>query len=241
MISPLIQKLETFGALSEQEKEFLKRAPSSVREYRGHEEIVREGDCPGKSCLVVEGMAFRFKILPDGKRQILSFHIPGDFCDLHSFLLHRMDHGIAVASRCKIAMVPHSTFQEITETYPRLARALMWDVAIDGAVFREWMIGMGRRSAYQQVAHLLCELLVRLRAVGLAENNIYELLPSQSNLGDALGLSTVHVNRVLRQLRVEGLIISDGKMVTIPDFGKLKHAAGFDPAYLHVRGGASNW
>ena len=115
----------------------------------------------------------------------------------------------------------------------------MWDVAIDGAIFREWMVGMGRRSAYQRMAHLFCELLVRLKVVGLAENDTYELLPTQTDLGDALGLSTVHVNRVLQQLRAEGLIVSDGKMLTIPDFEKLKEVAGFDPAYLYGRGGPS--
>jgi CRP-like cAMP-binding protein len=239
VLTQLITKLETFGPLTDEEKEFLKRAPSQVRNYGGHEEIVREGECPGQSSLVVEGLAFRFKILPDGKRQIFSFHLPGDFCDLHSFLLNRMDHGIGVAGRCKIAVVPHPVIQEITDRYPRLTRALMWDLAIDGAVFREWMVGMGRRSAYQQIGHLLCELLVRLKAVGLADDNSYELLPTQTDLGDALGLSTVHVNRVLQQLRGEGLIVSDGRILTIPDFGKLKQAVGFNPAYLHARGGAS--
>ena len=239
MIDPLIQKLESYGSLSEEEKEFLQRAPSAIRDYQAHKEIVREGDRPGESCVVVEGLAFRFKILPQGKRQILAFHVPGDFCDLHSFLLKRMDHGIAVAGRCKSAAVPHTLIQEITETYPRLTRALMWDVAIDGAIFREWMVGMGRRSAYERMAHLFCELLVRLKVVGLAENDSYELLPTQADLGDALGLSTVHVNRVLQQLRADGLIVSDGKMLTIPDFEKLKEVAGFDPAYLYGRGGPS--
>jgi CRP-like cAMP-binding protein len=239
VLTPLIRKLETFGPLTDEEKDFLNRAPSQVRNYRGDEDIIREGDCPGESSIVVEGLAFRFKILPGGKRQIFSFHIPGDFCDIHSFLLKKMDHAIGVAGRCKIATVPHPTVQEITDRYPRLTRALMWDLAIDGAVFREWMVGMGRRSAYQQVGHLLCELLVRLKAVGLANDNSYELLPTQADLGDALGLSTVHVNRVLQQLRGEGLISSDGKMVTIPDIAKLTQAVGFDPAYLQVRGGPS--
>jgi CRP-like cAMP-binding protein len=116
----------------------------------------------------------------------------------------------------------------------------MWDMAIDAAVSREWMVGMGRRSAYQQVAHLLCEFLVRLKSVGLAEDDSYELQPTQEELGDALGLSTVHVNRVLQELRGEGLIVSKGRTVTIPDPARLKQAAGFNPAYLYVRGGASS-
>jgi CRP-like cAMP-binding protein len=240
VINPLVRKLEAYGPLTDAEREFLKGAPSHIREYSNHDEIVREGDRPKESCVVVEGMAFRFKGLPDGKRQIYAFHVPGDFCDLHSFVLKRMDHGIAVAGRCKIAAVPHQTVQEITENYPRLTRALMWDMAIDAAVSREWMVGMGRRSAYQQVAHLLCEFLVRLKSVGLAEDDSYELQPTQEELGDALGLSTVHVNRVLQDLRGEGLIVSKGRTVTIPDPARLKQAAGFNPAYLYVRGGASS-
>jgi CRP-like cAMP-binding protein len=189
---------------------------------------------------MVEGFACRFKLLRDGKRQILAFHIPGDFCDLHSFFLERMDHGIAAVSKCTVAKLPHSTVKEITERYPGLTRALMWDVAMDAAIFREWAIGLGRRSAREQIAHLLCELLLRLKSVGLVEDNSYSLAPTQADLGDALGLSTVHVNRVLQELRSEGLIVSNGKHVSIPDMGKLKDAAGFDPAYLYARGGAGS-
>ena len=115
----------------------------------------------------------------------------------------------------------------------------MWDVAIDGAVFREWMLGLGRRSAYEKVAHLLCELLLRLKSIGLANDNRYELPPTQTDLGDALGLSTVHVNRVLQELRGEGLIRSNGRMLIVVDVERLKQAAQFDPAYLHMRGGVS--
>jgi CRP-like cAMP-binding protein len=170
----------------------------------------------------------------------MAMHIPGDFCDLHSFILKRMDHNIAALGQCRIAKFSHAVIHEITERYPRLGRALWWDTAVDGAIMREWMISMGRRSAYEQIAHLLCELLVRLRSVGLVSDDSYEMPATQAELGDAFGLSTVHVNRILQELRREGLIVFKNKRVTIPDLDRLKEAAGFDAAYLYVRGGAAD-
>lgn len=238
MIERLIRKLENYGPVSDEERHFLEQSPSQVREYGPHEDIAREGDYPGESCLVVEGFAFRYKLLPGGTRQIMALHVPGDFCDLHSFSLKRMDHSIAAVSQCRITGFPHAVINDITERYPQLTRALLWDAAIDGAIMREWMVSMGRRSAYQQIGHLLCELFLRLRAVGLVEGDSYELPATQEQLGDAFGLSTVHVNRTLQELRGNGLIIFRSKLVTIPDLERLKEAAGFDPGYLHVRGGA---
>ena len=240
MLDPLIRKLEQYGPISDEECRFLKQAPSRIVDYTQHEPIVREGDSPSESCLIVEGFACRFKSLPEGTRQIMAFHVPGDFCDLHSFFLKKMDHGIAAMPRCKIAKVPHRKVQEITEKFPGLTRALCWDMAMDAAVHREWMISMGRRTAYEQIAHLLCELLVRLRSVGLAPGNSYEFPATQEELGDAFGLSTVHVNRMLQALRAADLIIFKGKVVTIPDPERLMEAAGFDPTYLEARGGAVN-
>ena len=238
MIDPLLRKLERYERLSAEEKAFLREAPFHVHDYEPHQAIVQEGDCPSESCLIVEGFACRFKLVRDGKRQILAFHLPGDFCDLHSFSLERMDHGIASVTKCAVAKLPHAVVREITERYPGLTRALLWDMAMDAAIFREWMLGLGRRSAREQMAHLFCEFLVRLKWVGLAEGNGYLLALTQADLGDALGLSTVHVNRTLQDLRGEGLIVSTGKHLNIPDVEKLMEVAGFDPAYLHVRRGS---
>ena len=238
MIERLIRKLENYGPVSDEERRFLEQSPSQVRDYRPHEDIVREGDYPGESCLVVEGFACRYKLLPGGTRQIMALHVPGDFCDLHSFSLKRMDHSIAAVSQCRIVRFPHAVINDITERYPQLTRALLWDAAIDGAIMRQWMVSMGRRAAYQQIAHLLCELFLRLRAVGLVEGDSYELPATQAELGDAFGLSTVHVNRTLQTLREEGLVVTTGKRVTIPDPGRLMKAAGFNQTYLQARRGA---
>jgi CRP-like cAMP-binding protein len=239
LLDSLIRKLERYGPVSEEERRFLERAPWRVVEYRAQEPIVREGDSPTESCLVLEGFAYRFKSLPQGTRQIMTFHIPGDFCDLHGFLLKQMDHGIVASGPCRIGRLPHATLHEATERFPRLARALWWDTAMDAAILREWMVSMGRRSSYEQIAHVLCELLLRFWGVGLSEDNSYPLPATQAELGDAFGLSTVHVNRTLQRLRAEGLVILTGRRVTIPDPERLMKVAGFDPAYLEVRAGGA--
>jgi CRP-like cAMP-binding protein len=235
LIDLLLLKLERYGRVSGEERRFLEQAPWRVVEYQPHEPIVREGDSPTESCLVLEGFAYRFKSLPQGTRQIMAFHIPGDFCDLHGFLLHKMDHGFAASGPCKIGRLPHKTLDECMERLPRLTRALWWDTALDAAIHREWMVSMGRRDAYHQMAHLLCELLLRFRSVGLTEDDGYVLPATQAELGDAFGLSTVHVNRTLQKLREEGLVVTKGRRVTIPDPERLMKVAGFDPTYLQVR------
>jgi CRP-like cAMP-binding protein len=240
MLGPLIRKLERYGPLSDEERRFLEESPARIVAYDDHAPLVREGDTPSESCLIVEGFACRFKSLPEGTRQIMAFHIAGDFCDLHSCFLKTMDHGIAAMPRCKVARVPHAKIREISERYPGLMRALCWDMAIDGAIHREWMISMGRRTAYEQIAHLLCELYLRLKAVGLADGASYEFPATQAELGDAFGLSTVHVNRMIQALRAADLITFKGGTVTIPDLERLMDVAGFDPAYLEVRGAPSH-
>jgi CRP-like cAMP-binding protein len=238
LLGPLIRKLGRYGPLDEEEIGFLEQAASRVVEYDGHEAIIHEGDAPSESCLVAEGFACRFKVLQGGTRQIMAFHIPGDFCDLHSFFLKKMDHGAAAMPWCKIVKIPHGKIGEVSEKYPRLMRAFGWNMAVDAAIHREWMVGMGRRDAYQQIAHLLCELLLRLQSVGLSDGNSYEFPATQAELGDAFGLSAVHVNRMLQKLRAEELISFKGRHVTIPDPERLMKAAGFDPTYLDVTDGA---
>ncbi len=234
MIEKLILSLQKYGPVSDEERRVLEQGASQVRDYAPHEDIVREGECPAESCLVLEGYAGRYKLLAQGTRQIMALHIPGDFCDLHSFVLKRMDHGIAAISPCKIARFPHALIKEITEHHPRLGRALWWVVATDGAVMREWMISMGRRSAREQIAHLLCELFFRLQTVKLVQDDSYELPVTQAELGDAFGLSTVHVNRVLQdELRPAGLITLTRNRLTVNDWEGLAALGEFDPTYLH--------
>lgn len=239
MIGPLMRKLEQLGPLDDQERRLLESLPlnSAVR-YGAGQDIAREGDRPGDCKLIVEGFACRYRQLEDGKRQIVSFHLPGDLVDLTSLLLGRMDHGIAAITPVEAVAIPHAVLLDWTERYPRLAQMLWRDTLVDAAIFREWVVNIGRRSAHQRIAHLLCELVTRMRAAGLAppqdSGDPCDLPPiTQGNLADATGLSVVHVNRTIQQLRAEGLVDMRGRTLVALDWNGLRRAAGFDPAYLH--------
>ncbi len=198
------------------------------------EDIVREGDRPTESILLLEGFAARYDILRKGKRQITALHIPGDFVDLHSFLVKKMDHAVLAITPCSVAGVPHEILRDITENHPHLTRLLGVNLAVDAAIHRQWIVSMGRRSALEHTAHLLCEMLLRLRAVGLTEDHSFKLPLTQAELGDALGLSTVHVNRVVQDLRKEGLITWRGDTLVIDDWERLQELAEFDPTFLSL-------
>jgi CRP-like cAMP-binding protein len=234
--NPFIRKLEQLFPLSSEEKDVLESSCSRILEFRADKDIVREGDQPSDSNLLLEGFVFRYKILQDGKRQIFSFHVPGDVFDAQSFLLETMDHNVATLTPCKVALIPHDTMRHITESYPRICRAIWKDTLVDAAIFREWMASIGRRSAYQRIAHLMCEMIVKLHAVGLADDHRRIDWPiTQAELGDALGLSNVHVNRTLQELRGDGLITQKDSTLVVHDWEALQRTAMFAPLYLHLK------
>jgi CRP-like cAMP-binding protein len=232
----LIRKLRSIAPLSDDETHCLLTLPLSARSVASDQDIVREGDRPSECCLVIEGFTCRYKFTAEGKRQIFSFHIAGDIPDLQSLHLKVMDHNLGTLTPCKLAFVQHEKLTELFRRCPRIADVMWRDTLIDAAVFREWMIGIGRRSAYGRIAHVLCEVLVRMRVVGLSNGHECELPITQAELGDALGLSTVHVNRSLQELRADGLIELRGGSLTVLNWGGLKQAGEFDPTYLHLDG-----
>ena len=195
---------------------------------------MREGDRPSECCLIVAGFACRYKITAEGKRQILSFHIAGDIPDLQSLHIDVMDHSLGTLAPSSLAFIQHDNLRTFMRSHPRLSDLLWRDTLIDAAIFRQWMVGLGRRDAYGRIAHLLCELLVRLRAVELVEDHAFTLPVTQAELGDAFGLSTVHVNRVLQDLRRDSLITLRGVSLKVLDWEGLKKAGEFDPIYLHL-------
>jgi len=233
--TPLIHKLGSQIVLSDDERNALQSITGTIKTLDAHQDIVREGDRPSACCLILEGFAYRYKLTETGKRQILSFHIPGEIPDLQSLHLDVMDHSLGTLARSKLAFLSHETVRDLTRRCPRIADAFWRETLIDAAIFREWMVGLGRREAYARVAHLLCELYVRLKAVGLANGHAYELPLTQAELGDAFGLSTVHVNRTLQDLRGEGLITLGSRSVTVKDWERLRAAGEFDPTYLHLK------
>ncbi len=230
----LIRKLESIRPLSDAEKQCLFNLPLSIEQVGPDQDIVREGDRPTHCCLVVEGFTCRYKFTEEGKRQIFSFHTPGDIPDLQSLHLQVMDHNLKTLTPCKVTFISHESIEALTQECPRVG-AVMWrDTLIDAAIFREWMLGIGRRSAYTRIAHLLCEVFIRLRAVGLANGFECEFPITQNEIGDALGLSTVHVNRSLQELRANGLMDLRRSTLTILDWEGFKKAGEFDPTYLHL-------
>lgn len=234
MTHPLIRKLLQREQLSEAECKVLLSAASPVREVAADQDIVREGDRPTESTLMIDGFCGRYSTFPDGRRQFTALHIAGDFVDLHSFLLKPMDHGVVALSPCRVVTVPHAALREITEQFPHLTRMLWFSTLLDAAIHRAWLVSMGRRSARSHMAHLLCELLLRLQVVGLAEERSFNFPLTQQEMADILGLSMVHVNRVIQELRAKALVTWRGGRVSITDWEGLVALAEFDPTYLHL-------
>jgi CRP-like cAMP-binding protein len=234
MFDPVVAKFEQHGPLSDEEKQVLRQITSRTVIYQPRQDIVPEGSTPDHSSLIVSGFAIRHNHALDGRRQITAFHVPGDFADLHSFLLKKMDDGVAALTTCTVAQVPHADLKEITRNYPRLTRVLWLTTLIDGAVHRVWMTTLGRMEARERLAHFFCELRDRLGSIGLMKGDSYELPITQEELGDAFGMTTVHVNRVLQGLRADGLITSHGKTLTIEDWERLRQAGQYTPDYLHA-------
>ena len=230
----LIRKLESIAPLMLDEKAALLRLPLRLKSVAADQDIVSEGDTPSESCLIVEGFACRYSLTDEGKRQILSFHISGDIPDLQSLHLRVMDHSLGTLIPSKLAFIHHDDLRALMRSHPRLGDLFWRDTLIEAAVFRQWMVGLGRREALARIAHLLCELLVRLRAVELVEDHAFDLPVTQAELGDALGISAVHVNRVLQELRGENLISWHGDALKVLDWERLQKAGEFDPTYLHL-------
>jgi CRP-like cAMP-binding protein len=233
LLERLIRNLEERSWLSGTEKAALQALPWTKVAFGGDEEIARYSDRPNRSQLLVTGLTARVRYAPSGDRQILALHVPGDFVDLQSFLLKEMDHSVVSMSRGELAAVPHDALRILCNDHPRLARLLWRATLVDAAIHREWILGLGRLSAAERLAHLLCELCYRLGKVGLASEHKFELPLSQADWSDVLGLSNVHVNRVLQDMRRRQLISLRGKHVAILNWPELSDLAGFDPQYLH--------
>ena len=233
--NPLVRKLESIVSLTEDEKQALADLPMQVITLRGDQDIVREGDRPSRCCLFLEGIGCTYKVTADGRRQIVAFNIPGSIPDLQSLHLETLDTSVSTLEPCRVGFIQHEAIQDLCDRHPRIAAAFWRKALIDAAIYREWVINIGQRDAYTRMAHLLCEMVMRLNAVGLASDDACELPITQSELGDALGITTVHVNRVLKQIRADDLVRTKGAVLTIPDWEALKRAGDFDPNYLHLR------
>ena len=233
MSNVLFRKLSYFTDLTESDREAIDSLCAHRITVEAKRTLIREGERPNDVYLLLEGWGYRYKLLPDGGRHIFAYLIPGDLCDIHIFILKTMDHTLGLLSPATVAVIPKELILEVMTSHPRIERALWWATLVDEAVLREWLVNIGQRDAHKRVAHLFCELWVRMRAVGLADEGRFSLPLTQEELGDTMGLTAVHVNRTLQRMRAEGLISLERKHLTIHDPLRLMAEAEFEPNYLH--------
>jgi CRP-like cAMP-binding protein len=236
-MNAFVKKLRSFHELSDLDLSALKAVSSRRRTVPARRDLIQERASPEEVHVVIEGMACRYKLLPNGKRQIFAYLVPGDLCDFQVFILREMDHNIATLTNSTIVEIPRAAILELTENHPAIARALWWCSLVDEAILREWLVNMGQRPASQRIAHLFAELWLRLDTIGLATDRGFRLPLSQEELGDTMGLSTVHVNRSLKELREAGLVTMESREIVIPNMDRLWEYSGFTPRYLHLTGG----
>jgi len=231
----LRRKFDSIGELSEKAVAELESLPLVETAARRGDEVVSEGSRATSCCLLLEGYMHREKVFLNGSRQILAFHFAGDIPDLQSLHTPTMDHSLVATTDCRIALIPHEPLKELTHRSPAIGDLLWRDSLIDAAIFRTWIAMMGRKPAVDHLAHVFCEAFVRMAAVGLVDGNRARLPLTQEQLADALGLSSVHANRSLQELRDAALVRFDGGYLTVLDWSHLRDRAEFNPTYLHLR------
>lgn len=230
----LIQRLEAYTRLSTADKAALQRITKVSRIIAPRRDLIREGEKPAFVHLIVDGWACRYKTLPDGRRQIVSFFVPGDFCDLNVYVLKQMDHSLGAITRISVADISREEMDDRTANHPRITQALWWESLVTNAIQREWTLNIGQRTAYERIGHLLVEMYMRLNTIGLTQNGSCDFPLTQTDLADATGLTAVHVNRTLQELRRDGLIELERKRLNIPNMQKLKEVSMFNANYLHL-------
>ncbi|WP_260598017.1 Crp/Fnr family transcriptional regulator [Sphingomonas endolithica] len=235
MTNAFVEKLRGFGPLSEQDDAALQAATTRARNYPRKHDLIREGDRPGPVFVMLKGWACRYKILPNGTRQVMAFMMPGDCCDLHINVLAYMDHGIQTITQATVATISHEEMTGMFDDHPKIAKAMYISQLVDEGTLRAWIVSMGRRSSIERVAHLMCELYLRARNVTACEEEQLVLPVTQALLADALGMTPVHINRVIKTLREAGAMMLSRGSLQIADPGKLVNIAGFDENYLHRR------
>ena len=232
----LPRRLERLAGLNASEIDALTRAFGPAKTISADRELVREGEEPSHVHVLIDGWAAHQKLLPDGRRQVPALLLPGDVCDIDGLYVRRYDYGVVALTACHVASIGRDTLLGLIDDHPRIGQALTWLAFVENAILSEWIACLGRRSAREHLAHLLCELHARLDAVGRVDGGGYLLPLTQEELSDALGLTSVHVNRTLQGLRSDGLIALESHRLTILDMPALQRAGGFSPDYLHLGG-----
>jgi CRP-like cAMP-binding protein len=233
----IVRRLETRVRLDEVDRAAIHALPIQQRTMEPAAYMVREGEQVENCILLLTGFAFRHKVTGDGQRQIMAIHMPGEFLDLQNSLLGLADHNVQALTRSEVAIVPIAALRKLAEDRPRVGQAMWIDTLVDAAIFREWIVNVGRRDSISRLSHLLCEIALRLEEAGLAKDRRYELPMTQEQLADCTGLTPVHVNRVLKELGRMGLIARDRRSVKILEWDRLQHIGDFNTRYLHFEAG----
>jgi CRP-like cAMP-binding protein len=232
----IVRRLEEFTPLNEGDRAQLARlCTRRIRTIAPRRDLISQGEAPRSFCVILEGWGMHYRMLADGRRQIVDFAVPGDICDLNLFILDRMDHSIGAITKLKVAEIDREGFHRLVTTCPNITTALWWQELVGKSIHREWILNVGQRSAPERIAHLFCEMFLRLESVGLTDGFTCEFAPTQTDIAEATGLTPVHVNRTVQNLRRSGMIKLDRYLLTIPDMAALQRLALFNPDYLHHR------
>lgn len=234
LLTPMLRKLQLWNPLSPCDEAAVLALPFTVRSLTPGQYIVWDGDKPQYSCLLLSGFAYRHKIAGNGGRQIMSIHMKGDIVDLQNSLLGVADHNVQMLTAGEIAVIPIEAVRALAFDHPGIGMAMWYETLVEGSIFREWIINVGRRDARTRIAHLLCEFALRLEVAELGEPSHYILPMTQEQLADAVALTPVHVNRTLKQLEADGLISRTQRLISIGDWTKLAKEGDFQPRYLHL-------
>ena len=238
LLEPLVQKLAYWQKFDAADRQALLALPHTIKRVEQHHYIIRERDKATHSCVLLSGFAVRHKIVGGGYRQICAIHMKGELVDLQNSVLGTADHSVQMLTAGQIAMIPREEMVRLAFERPAIGRAMWFDTLVDGSIFREWIANVGRRDARTRVAHLLREFALRLKVAGLGGETGYQLPMTQEQLGDATGLTSVHINRTIKQLEAEGLIDRvSPRSIAIGDWKKLADVGDFDSHYLHLNEG----
>ncbi len=234
MIEAHLRRLRKRDRIDAVEERAIRGIVSETRRIPAHKTLIREGEELQHSILLIDGWLGRAVHMKTGVRQITALHLAGDFADLHGFTLKHLDHDLVALTDCIVAVVPHDRLTQLTDKFPHLTRMYWFSTNVDAAVHRQWAVSLGRRNAISKMAHLFCELLLRLEVVGKTDGSSYDLPLTQDQLASCLGLTPVHVNRTLQTLRRQGLIELENKRLTVLDLPALQKVAEFDSSYLYL-------
>jgi CRP-like cAMP-binding protein len=234
VLAPMVRRLAVREDLDQVDREAILALPATRRRVQAGQFLVWDGDKPQHTCLLISGFAYRHKIAGNGGRQIVSIHMRDDIVDLQNSLLGTADHNVQMLTAGEVALIPVEAMCELAYNHPSVGMAMWYETLVEGSIFREWVLNIGRRDARTRIAHLLCEIAMRMEAAGLGEHVNYELPITQEQLADAVALTSVHVNRTLMRLQHDGLITRNRRMITVVDWKTMMTEADFQPRYLHI-------